>query len=143
MVSARRRGAARARRWPGPVAVRRPGRGSAVRGRPGTRTACGTAVARWSTWFRATGGAGPRLSGGPAGRGTPAGPAPSPGGPPAGRVAPGWGSSGESGAGGQARSEEHTSELQSQFHLVCRLLLEKKKKKPLRYQIPIKNKKTI
>src|SRR5689334_24192564 len=29
----------------------------------------------------------------------------------------------------QRRSEEHTSELQSQFHLVCRLLLEKKKKK--------------
>src|SRR5689334_24840090 len=28
-----------------------------------------------------------------------------------------------------ARSEEHTSELQSQFHLVCRLLLEKKKNK--------------
>src|SRR6516164_3148779 len=28
---------------------------------------------------------------------------------------------------GRARSEEHTSELQSQFHLVCRLLLEKKK----------------
>src|SRR5438309_8722197 len=27
----------------------------------------------------------------------------------------------------QTRSEEHTSELQSQFHLVCRLLLEKKK----------------
>src|SRR5689334_24315299 len=27
----------------------------------------------------------------------------------------------------EARSEEHTSELQSQFHLVCRLLLEKKK----------------
>src|SRR5689334_24754437 len=27
-----------------------------------------------------------------------------------------------------ARSEEHTSELQLQFHLVCRLLLEKKKK---------------
>src|SRR5712692_10771055 len=26
------------------------------------------------------------------------------------------------------RSEEHTSELQSQFHIVCRLLLEKKKK---------------
>src|SRR5689334_24047339 len=25
------------------------------------------------------------------------------------------------------RSEEHTSELQSQFHIVCRLLLEKKK----------------
>src|SRR5689334_24178405 len=28
---------------------------------------------------------------------------------------------------GAMRSEEHTSELQSQFHLVCRLLLEKKK----------------
>src|SRR5689334_23750066 len=27
---------------------------------------------------------------------------------------------------GDLRSEEHTSELQSQFHLVCRLLLEKK-----------------
>src|SRR5689334_24330903 len=30
------------------------------------------------------------------------------------------------------RSEEHTSELQSQFHLVCRLLLEKKKNKSAR-----------
>src|ERR1035441_9284116 len=30
----------------------------------------------------------------------------------------------------QRRSEEHTSELQSLRHLVCRLLLEKKKKKP-------------
>src|SRR5436305_2493894 len=29
-----------------------------------------------------------------------------------------------------ARSEEHTSELQSRPHLVCRLLLEKKKTKP-------------
>src|SRR6266436_1254169 len=29
------------------------------------------------------------------------------------------------------RSEEHTSELQSRLHLVCRLLLEKKKKKPI------------
>src|SRR2546422_7693167 len=28
----------------------------------------------------------------------------------------------------QLRSEEHTSELQSRLHLVCRLLLEKKKK---------------
>src|SRR2546427_5091701 len=28
------------------------------------------------------------------------------------------------------RSEEHTSELQSQSNLVCRLLLEKKKKRP-------------
>src|SRR2546429_5667046 len=31
-----------------------------------------------------------------------------------------------------ARSEEHTSELQSRLHLVCRLLLEKKKKCDLR-----------
>src|SRR5437868_10133313 len=30
---------------------------------------------------------------------------------------------------GRGRSEEHTSELQSRFDLVCRLLLEKKKKK--------------
>src|SRR3712207_8271413 len=29
--------------------------------------------------------------------------------------------------GGEARSEEHTSELQSRQYLVCRLLLEKKK----------------
>src|SRR2546425_2176579 len=32
-------------------------------------------------------------------------------------------------AAGGARSEEHTSELQSLAYLVCRLLLEKKKKK--------------
>src|SRR5437660_9558607 len=32
-------------------------------------------------------------------------------------------------AADKARSEEHTSELQSRGHLVCRLLLEKKKKK--------------
>src|SRR5438270_4075618 len=31
------------------------------------------------------------------------------------------------GAGAELRSEEHTSELQSQSNLVCRLLLEKKK----------------
>src|SRR5437879_11384954 len=37
---------------------------------------------------------------------------------------------------GSARSEEHTSELQSPMYLVCRLLLEKKKKK-------IKNKRNI
>src|SRR2546422_4157871 len=30
--------------------------------------------------------------------------------------------------GRRGRSEEHTSELQSRLHLVCRLLLEKKKK---------------
>src|SRR5688572_32283721 len=34
-----------------------------------------------------------------------------------------------------ARSEEHTSELQSQSNLVCRLLLEKKKKKKKRHKI--------
>src|SRR6267143_969124 len=38
------------------------------------------------------------------------------------------------------RSEEHTSELQSQFHLVCRLLLEKKKKYQ-KYMITKKKKK--
>src|SRR2546422_8369435 len=32
------------------------------------------------------------------------------------------------GGAGSPRSEEHTSELQSRLHLVCRLLLEKKKK---------------
>src|SRR2546429_4307632 len=30
------------------------------------------------------------------------------------------------------RSEEHTSELQSRLHLVCRLLLEKKKKRHIK-----------
>src|SRR2546427_7470367 len=34
--------------------------------------------------------------------------------------------------GGPGRSEEHTSELQSQSNLVCRLLLEKKKPKQAR-----------
>src|SRR3989475_2050469 len=34
---------------------------------------------------------------------------------------------------GAQRSEEHTSELQSQSNLVCRLLLEKKKKKKHSY----------
>src|SRR2546422_8416000 len=33
---------------------------------------------------------------------------------------------------GTDRSEEHTSELQSRLHLVCRLLLEKKKKRSKR-----------
>src|SRR5688572_32440639 len=33
------------------------------------------------------------------------------------------------------RSEEHTSELQSQSNLVCRLLLEKKKKKKNQYNL--------
>src|SRR2546422_5376857 len=35
---------------------------------------------------------------------------------------------GAKGRAGVERSEEHTSELQSRLHLVCRLLLEKKKK---------------
>src|SRR2546429_4524345 len=34
---------------------------------------------------------------------------------------------------GVTRSEEHTSELQSRLHLVCRLLLEKKKTKSVSY----------
>src|SRR5438309_4865633 len=38
---------------------------------------------------------------------------------------------------GENRSEEHTSELQSQFHLVCRLLLEKKKKSIYLYRAVI------
>src|SRR5260370_14806778 len=33
-----------------------------------------------------------------------------------------------------ARSEEHTSELQSHLNLVCRLLLEKKKKKKIQFK---------
>src|SRR5690242_21038114 len=37
-----------------------------------------------------------------------------------------------SGRAGRARSEEHTSELQSHVNLVCRLLLEKKKKKNMK-----------
>src|SRR2546429_6631650 len=36
-------------------------------------------------------------------------------------------------ARGGSRSEEHTSELQSRLHLVCRLLLEKKKKRDSKY----------
>src|SRR2546427_2982048 len=39
------------------------------------------------------------------------------------------------------RSEEHTSELQSQSNLVCRLLLEKKKKNKRRPDIYTKNRK--
>src|SRR3712207_8431786 len=35
----------------------------------------------------------------------------------------------------QARSEEHTSELQSRQYLVCRLLLEKKKKHTMNFTI--------
>src|SRR5689334_23645875 len=42
-----------------------------------------------------------------------------------------------------SRSEEHTSELQSQFHLVCRLLLEKKKKKKTEKKKNQKNNKNV
>src|SRR5258705_7230611 len=38
------------------------------------------------------------------------------------------------GFGGDLRSEEHTSELQSLRHLVCRLLLEKKKNAQDKYK---------
>src|SRR2546422_6207320 len=38
-------------------------------------------------------------------------------------------------AHGARRSEEHTSELQSRLHLVCRLLLEKKKNKLAPHQL--------
>src|SRR5207249_9729083 len=41
---------------------------------------------------------------------------------------------------GGLRSEEHTSELQSRFDLVCRLLLEKKKKKITNHVMLIQNK---
>src|SRR2546427_7339444 len=40
-------------------------------------------------------------------------------------------------AGADRRSEEHTSELQSQSNLVCRLLLEKKKKKKKKHDIRV------
>src|SRR5947208_6780017 len=40
----------------------------------------------------------------------------------------------------RSRSEEHTSELQSPDHLVCRLLLEKKKQKQTQKNINIQNK---
>src|SRR2546425_4329003 len=44
---------------------------------------------------------------------------------------------GASGAWLLDRSEEHTSELQSLAYLVCRLLLEKKKKKDHTYQMHV------
>src|SRR5947208_4872676 len=60
-------------------------------------------------------------------------------------VGPGAGAGGEVGAaeagpdgrvGAGGRSEEHTSELQSPDHLVCRLLLEKKKRQSNRIAKP-------
>src|SRR5687768_17973363 len=41
-----------------------------------------------------------------------------------------WNSSSSVGISRWLRSEEHTSELQSRLHLVCRLLLEKKNNNP-------------
>src|SRR6478735_12635137 len=61
---------------------------------------------------------------------------------------PGWRTaartfrSGSAAKSGDPRSEEHTSELQSPCNLVCRLLLEKKKKITIKYFIIIKIKKT-
>src|SRR2546422_7026105 len=53
---------------------------------------------------------------------------PAPPAPPAPEALPASARGGVGGAGGAGtRSEEHTSELQSRLHLVCRLLLEKKK----------------
>src|SRR5437868_9599889 len=43
----------------------------------------------------------------------------------------------------ELRSEEHTSELQSCFDLVCRLLLEKKKKKKIKQSNTIQTTHTI
>src|SRR2546430_10070781 len=41
--------------------------------------------------------------------------------------------------GSVSRSEEHTSELQSQSNLVCRLLLEKKKRKDAVLPVPVRD----
>src|SRR5258706_10546823 len=46
-------------------------------------------------------------------------------------------------ASAAARSEEHTSELQSLTNLVCRLLLEKKKKTKHRYHVFMAEKKMV
>src|SRR6266436_10264214 len=48
--------------------------------------------------------------------------------------------SGRRGKDRPPRSEEHTSELQSRLHLVCRLLLEKKKPRPQPFVAYTKNK---
>src|SRR2546426_4918937 len=44
---------------------------------------------------------------------------------------------------GRVRSEEHTSELQSPFNFVCRLLLEKKKIRPIIRKITILSRRTM
>src|SRR5438067_602255 len=45
----------------------------------------------------------------------------------------------KAGSTSSARSEEHTSELQSRFDLVCRLLLEKKKHDTLQWHHPLRH----
>src|SRR5690606_40482107 len=60
------------------------------------------------------------------GRGRPGRAAPRPARPP---TTSGGGSAARGARAAPGRSEEHTSELQSRENLVCRLLLEKKKKK--------------
>src|SRR2546430_5028633 len=50
---------------------------------------------------------------------------------------PGAPSPGAARCGRETRSEEHTSELQSQSNLVCRLLLEKKKEQFVRHVLRI------
>src|SRR5437868_15294412 len=50
-----------------------------------------------------------------------------------------WSSRGIQRSQTNRRSEEHTSELQSRFDLVCRLLLEKKKKKKITKTTATKN----
>src|SRR2546422_11736223 len=65
---------------------------------------------------------------------------------PAGRPLPRGGGPAPAGDGarfGRQRSEEHTSELQSRLHLVCRLLLEKKKKKSCQTNLQLNSLKTL
>src|SRR3712207_7654347 len=75
------------------------------------------------------------LRGGTCGRGARSEPRPDR----AARAAPGRlvaGAAVRAAARGEARSEEHTSELQSRQYLVCRLLLEKKKRQKLLHHVP-------
>src|SRR5689334_23686337 len=87
--------------------------GTLRRRRPATRTAGGESHSSEVSILRASGRQSDRFAGRPRGRHDPA----------AARMPE------MRTALHDVRSEEHTSELQSQFHLVCRLLLEKKKTK--------------
>src|SRR5437870_8003609 len=58
------------------------------------------------------------------------------------RAAGGSRSTRRTGPRSRSRSEEHTSELQSRGHLVCRLLLEKKKKENKKQSYKENNKST-